>query len=400
MTNPAMLVFEKMKDHPAYEINRRCEIRRIGKTKLNVVNMKPLYPTISLSVNKKSVPKQIHILVAKQFIHNPKPKKFDQVNHIDTNKKNYQIENLEWIDGSGNAQHARKTCFVNSTAFKHVTRINEKTKEEKTYLTVNAAEADTPNASRYCIYQAAKKNGGYHRGFLWKYNEPIVIAPKNEVWKAFPTALKLNRYEVSDMGRIRGAINHRIMKMRNAKQGYRTIKLYKNGICSAQKELQGTFNVHRLVAMTFCDGRTKYKNVVNHINENTSDNRSINLEWMTPSENSQHSMGIEVEQLDAETGALIAQFPSITAAAAAVGIQGSGYISQVCKGEKNRSTSGGFKWRFAPKTKPEKKRGNPDVSKNDTSDKADDPPTKRRHVETPAKKDHYTDILEKLNALN
>lgn len=55
------------------------------------------------SRNKKNVFK-IHKAVAETFIFNPDHKK--TVNHIDGNKQNNSIENLEWATYSENVQHA------------------------------------------------------------------------------------------------------------------------------------------------------------------------------------------------------------------------------------------------------------------------------------------------------
>ena len=49
----------------------------------------------------------VHRLVALHFI--PNPYQHPQVNHEDGDKTNNHKDNLEWISGSGNAQHALET---------------------------------------------------------------------------------------------------------------------------------------------------------------------------------------------------------------------------------------------------------------------------------------------------
>lgn len=62
------------------------------------------YPTVTLVVNKKYKGFLLHRLLAINFI--PNPNNYSIVNHIDGNKQNFQLNNLEWTTASLNQKHA------------------------------------------------------------------------------------------------------------------------------------------------------------------------------------------------------------------------------------------------------------------------------------------------------
>ncbi len=68
------------------------------------------YKYVTLQIDGKRNNKSIHRLIATAFIPNPKNK--PEVNHIDGNKTNNEISNLEWVTSSENKIHARDTGLV------------------------------------------------------------------------------------------------------------------------------------------------------------------------------------------------------------------------------------------------------------------------------------------------
>lgn len=83
-------------------------------------------------------------------------------------------------------------------------------------------------------------------------------------------------YEVSSMGNVRNKKTHTVLKGGPC-QGYIYVTLVND---SGRK----SFRVHRLVAMAFIDNPLN-KPIVDHKNNNRSDNRVENLRWVTSAEN-------------------------------------------------------------------------------------------------------------------
>ena len=89
-------------------------------------------------------------------------------------------------------------------------------------------------------------------------------------------------YRVSEYGDIMSLSykqtgEKRLLKPRKNKDGYMFVRLSKNGKVKA-------FFVHRLVATAFCEGGDYFQQV-NHIDEDTTNNHYLNLEWCSPEYN-------------------------------------------------------------------------------------------------------------------
>lgn len=98
-----------------YQISNLGNVRRIapvhGKTRCK--NLKPWvntrgYSFVTFNVNGKKTAFRLHRLVAEHFIGDPLDYQTD-VNHIDGNKQNNAVSNLEWCSRSENMVHAIRT---------------------------------------------------------------------------------------------------------------------------------------------------------------------------------------------------------------------------------------------------------------------------------------------------
>lgn len=102
---------------------------------------------------------------------------------------------------------------------------------------------------------------------------------EKEIWKVvdgFPN------YEISNFGRIKSK-RKGILKPQKNISGYLTITLYARQ--SFAPTLVKSACIHRLVLHAFNPIEDENKMQVNHIDHNRSNNKLINLEWTTPSQN-------------------------------------------------------------------------------------------------------------------
>lgn len=87
------------------------------------LNKKRGYFYVKLSKNMKTKNVQVHRVVAETFLQNKNNK--NVVNHIDGNKQNNKVSNLEWISSKENSEHAVKKGLTKSGHLSHRARFSK-----------------------------------------------------------------------------------------------------------------------------------------------------------------------------------------------------------------------------------------------------------------------------------
>ena len=96
--------WKKIAEFPNYSVSNMGRVRNDRKNTLmgNSYDSKGYY-RVALSKNNKRHARRVHRLVAMAFIPNPQNK--EQVNHLDGNKTNNVVSNLEWCTNQENQDH-------------------------------------------------------------------------------------------------------------------------------------------------------------------------------------------------------------------------------------------------------------------------------------------------------
>ena len=225
----------------------------------------------------------VHRLVARAFLGAQLSSVRRQVNHIDCNKANNHVQNLEYVTPSENMIHsyARGRSFFS-----------------KPILWRRAGDADwTMSASqvqvvrelglsRSVVCRCYRQGFGKASGFELKpafadtfENAATCEAISDEHWvdACHPTTGDaISGLMVSTWGRVRKSTGR--VSYGTLKAGY----FVTNGRA-------GYLSVHRLVAATFLGSPPSLRSQVNHIDGNPGNNNVGNLEYVTPSENMLHA---------------------------------------------------------------------------------------------------------------
>lgn len=164
----------------------------------------------------------------------------------------------------------------------------------------------------------------------------------SEEWKPCPDFE--TKYLISNYGNIKSIGSYNTCKKKGFLHQYK--KKGRNGymqVCLYDKNKTLTVEVHILVAKAFLPNPNNFP-MVNHIDEDKTNNKVTNLEWCTNKYNIRYSIGKKVCQYDKTTRKFIKEWECISEASNTLHIPVTN-ISKCCKG--SRQTAGGFIWIYS-----------------------------------------------------
>lgn len=291
--------------------------------------------------NNKEYNRRINILVAEHFIEKPKTTKKLVVDHIDNDRLNNHVDNLQWLTHSGNSQ----AYCDNFRPKKKVLQYDLQNNLIKEWNSVDEIMEHNKEYKRNYLMKCCQGNISSAYNCKWKYKNikktKKIKLEKDEIFKNIGTLNNrdFSDYDLSNYGKVR---------TKNTKSGYLevTIGIYNRvNLVDRNTCKNYTMTIHKLVASVFVEGQTKTNNYVNHIDEDKHNNYYKNLEWISHRNNIIHSYGKRVHQIDSKTGEIINTFDCIMSAAIATGMKNSSLINRVCKGKRKHCRD--YKWQYA-----------------------------------------------------
>lgn len=163
-------IWKVIKDYPDYMVSNLGRVKSLwfGKEKiLKGANIKG-YLKITLCKEGKQKQYLIHRLVATAFI--PNPNNLPEINHIDEDKTNNRVENLEWCNRSYNVNYG--SCTERMAKAKSISIIQFTKNNEFVRRWNSAKEVERElgiHHSIICMCCKGKQKTAY--GYKWGYEK-------------------------------------------------------------------------------------------------------------------------------------------------------------------------------------------------------------------------------------
>jgi hypothetical protein len=396
-----MATIVSIEDYPGYGACQEGLIYSFKRDKfLKLQINRTGYYVVNLYCKSKVNTKLVHRIIAKIFVSNPN--KHEVVNHKNGIITDNNASNLEWTTIQGNCIHASENGLLKPHT-RRVCQYDTKGMFIKEFPSIKQASLETNiisrNISKVCvgnrmsaggfgwkyaenadkdirknakckpvsqytiegifiakyfsIQEASKKTGISRKRisdsclnkekslvkYIWKYTKAEKPPELNTTnWKEIKG---FEDYLVSEDGRIYNKLRKTLCTISTNFGGYKYVQL--SG-CNGRKR----FRIHRLVALTYLENPNNLP-LVNHLDNDPTNNHVSNLEWCTYSRNAQHGVDINPNRKAVpvfqytKKGEFIKEYPSAKLAQETLGL-GHNSIFRVCCGK--GKTAGGYVWKY------------------------------------------------------
>ena len=154
--------FVKIEGFDNYEVSNLGKVRNIKSGRALKPQLRNGYLRHYLYEDNKPKNLLLHRILATAFIDNPEGK--PQVNHIDENKLNNDLSNLEWCTAKENINHGTRTKRAAEKHFKKVIQLDLNDNILNVFESIKQAERETGALARHisaCCNGRIKSSGGF-----------------------------------------------------------------------------------------------------------------------------------------------------------------------------------------------------------------------------------------------
>ena len=160
-----------------YSVSTEGEVRKDTTNYILSQSSQQDYKFVGLLIDGQQKRMRVHRMVAMTFIDNPDNKPY--VNHINGNRSDNNVENLEWVTPSENTRHAVETGLMNSGRKRAVIQYSLNGEQMATFESASEAARQT-GGSQSKITMCCKRQRQTANDYQWRYYDDMQDVQKVE----------------------------------------------------------------------------------------------------------------------------------------------------------------------------------------------------------------------------
>ena len=152
-----------------YEVSNKGRVKSVGYGKERILKQLRTpkgYLQVGLRKNRERKMCYVHRIVAQTFT--PNPDNMPEVNHIDENKENNSVQNLEWCDRKYNINYGTRNQRHSEKLSKPVLQYEKSGAFVKEWKSTRDVERNLGYFNSYISYCCTGKRKSAY-GYIWKF---------------------------------------------------------------------------------------------------------------------------------------------------------------------------------------------------------------------------------------